>query len=99
MPTTRKQKKTRKSRGLEFLSDIENLDMMLGGDHFNGAERERSLDSTSARRKVLQAIIWKMREKVYTQITEMMILRLVSITAETQLMQALKLKLTNCRVS
>ena len=51
MPTTRKQKKTRKSRGLEILSDIENLDMMLGGDHFNGAERERSLDSTSARRR------------------------------------------------
>ena len=51
MPTTRKQKKTRKSRGLEILSDIENLDIMLGGDHFNGAERERSLDSTSARRE------------------------------------------------
>ena len=51
MPTTRKQKKTRKSRGLEILSDIENLDIMLGGDHFNGAERERSLDSTSARRR------------------------------------------------
>ena len=51
MPTTRKQKKTRKSRGLEVLSDIENLDIMLGGDHFNRAERERSLDSTSARRR------------------------------------------------
>ena len=51
MPTTRKQKKTRKSRGLEILSDIENLDIMLGGDHFNGAEGERSLDSTSARRR------------------------------------------------
>ena len=51
MPTTRNQKKTRKSRGLEILSDIENLDIMLGGDHFNGAERERSLYSTSARRR------------------------------------------------
>ena len=51
MPTTRKQKKTRKSRGLETLSDIENLDIMLGGDHFNGAERERSLDSTSVRKR------------------------------------------------
>ena len=30
MPTTRKQKKARKSRGLEMLSDIENLDIMLG---------------------------------------------------------------------
>ena len=41
MPTTRKQKKTRKSRGLEILSDIENLDIMLGGDRYNGTERER----------------------------------------------------------
>ena len=45
MPTTRKQKKTRKSRGLEILSDIENLDIMLGGDRYNGTERERSLDN------------------------------------------------------
>ena len=51
MPTTRKQKKTRKSRGLEILSDIENLDIMLGNNHFNGIERERSLDSNSARRR------------------------------------------------
>ena len=51
MPTTRKQKKARKSRGLEILSDIENLDMMLGGDRYNGTERERSLDSNSVRRR------------------------------------------------
>ena len=51
MPTTRKQKKTRKSRGLEVLSDIENLDIMLGGDHYNGTERERSLESNSVRRR------------------------------------------------
>ena len=50
MPTTRKQKKARKSRGLEILSDIENLDIMLGENHFNGAERDESLDSTSIRR-------------------------------------------------
>ena len=50
MPTTRKQKKTRKSRGLEMLSDIENLDNMLGGNHFNETEREGILDSTSMRR-------------------------------------------------
>ena len=31
MPTTRKQKKARKSTVLEMLSDIENLDIMLGG--------------------------------------------------------------------
>ena len=50
MPTTRKQKKARKSRGLEVLSDIENLDIMLGGNHFNGTERDESLDSTSVSR-------------------------------------------------
>ena len=51
MPTTRKQKKARKSRGLKILSDIENLDIMLGGDRYNGTERERSLDSNSVRRR------------------------------------------------
>ena len=51
MPTTRKQKKTRMSRGLEILSDIENLDIMLGGDRYNGTERERGLDSNSVRRR------------------------------------------------
>ena len=29
MPTTRKQKKARKSRGLKMLSDIENIDIMV----------------------------------------------------------------------
>ena len=41
MPTTRKQKKARKSRGLEMLSDIENIDIMLGENHFNAREREK----------------------------------------------------------
>ena len=50
MPTTRKQKKARKSRGLEILSDIENLDIMLGENHFNEPERDESLDSASVRR-------------------------------------------------
>ena len=50
MPTTRKQKKARKSRGLEIVSDIENLDIMLGENHFNETERDESLDSTSVRR-------------------------------------------------
>ena len=36
MPTTRKQKKTKKSRGLEMLSDIKNLDIMSGGNHKRG---------------------------------------------------------------
>ena len=50
MPTTRKQKKARKSRGLEMLSDIENLDIMFGENHFNTREREGSLDSNVPRR-------------------------------------------------
>ena len=41
MPTTRKQKKARKSRGLEMLSDIENIDIMLGENHFNARERRQ----------------------------------------------------------
>ena len=43
MPTTRKQKKARKSRGLEMLSNFENLDIMLGENHFNTREREREM--------------------------------------------------------
>ena len=50
MHTTRKQKKARKSRGLETLSDIENVDVMLGENHFNGMRRQESSDSNSARR-------------------------------------------------
>ena len=49
MPTTRKQK-TRKSSGLEMLSDIENLDIMLGENHFKTREREGSLNSNLPRR-------------------------------------------------
>ena len=47
MPTNRKQKKARKSRGAEMLSDIENLDIMLGGNHI---EREGSESRNSLRR-------------------------------------------------
>ena len=50
MPTTSKQKKARKSRGLEMLSDIENLDIILGENHFNPRERDESLNSNLARR-------------------------------------------------
>ena len=49
MPTTMKQKEARKSRGLEIVSDFENLDTMLGENHFNGTERDESLNSTSIR--------------------------------------------------
>ena len=50
MPTTRKQKKAGKSRGLEMLFDIENFDVMLGGNHFSDVEREESLNSNLPRR-------------------------------------------------
>ena len=50
MPTISKQKKARKSRGLEMLSDIENLGMMFGENHFDTVEREESLNSNLARR-------------------------------------------------
>ena len=50
MPLTRKQKKARKSRGIEMLSDIENLDIMHGENHYNRKEREESVISNQARR-------------------------------------------------
>ena len=50
MPTTRKQKKARKSRGLDMLSDIENLDIMLGENHFGRNEGNESVNSNQAGR-------------------------------------------------
>ena len=47
MPTTRKQKKARKSIEPDMLSDIENLDIMLGG---NSLDREESISSDIGRR-------------------------------------------------
>ena len=38
MPTTRKQKKARKPRETDMASDIENIDTMLGGNHFEWDE-------------------------------------------------------------
>ena len=49
MPVTRKQKKARKSRGVEMLSDIENLDIMLGENHYSRKERDESVNSYQAR--------------------------------------------------
>ena len=52
MPTIRKQKKARKSRGLEMFSDIENLDIMLGGNHFDARKRrEHEQQSSQKARK------------------------------------------------
>ena len=50
MSTTRRQKKARKSTGIEMLSDIENLDIMLGENHFERNERYESLNGNHARR-------------------------------------------------
>ena len=46
MPTTRNQKKARRSREQEMVFDIENLDIMLG----NNLEREESESSDLGRR-------------------------------------------------
>ena len=42
MPTTRKQKKASKSWKVDILSDIENLDVLLGGNHLERNESEVS---------------------------------------------------------
>ena len=47
MPTTRKQKKAKKSREQDMLSDIENLDILLGKNRF---EREESENNNLTRR-------------------------------------------------
>ena len=47
MPTARTQKKARESREQSMLSDIENLDIMLGG---NNLEREESESSNLGKR-------------------------------------------------
>ena len=47
MPTTRKQKKARKSREVDMLSDIGNLDVMFCGNHL---ERDESETSNCGRR-------------------------------------------------
>ena len=55
MPSTRKQKgKGRRSRQLEMLSDVENIDIMLGSysredEDINASENEANLDSGSSR--------------------------------------------------
>ena len=41
MPSTRRQKtKARKSREADLMSDIENMDIMLGSPHFGDIEGE-----------------------------------------------------------
>ena len=55
LKTILKQKKARKSRGLGMFSDIQNLDIILGANHFDTRERDDSLNSNLARR--LESVI------------------------------------------
>ena len=59
MPSTRKQKaKERRSRQLHLMSDVENVDIMLGSysrnDGINTSEDEMNLDSGSNRPQKVQ---------------------------------------------
>ena len=71
MPTTKtKQKKARKSRGLELFSDIENLVINLGERH---SERDGSANRNSARRpeSVTSDMFGNGEENLYLSRTEM----------------------------
>ena len=86
MPTTRNQKKARKSRGFEMLSDIENLDIMLGENHFNGTERDESLDNTSIRRhESVASNNLEMKVKAHIPIIGILMSGQMPITANVQL--------------
>ena len=102
MPTTstRKQKIARKSRGFEILSDIENLDVMLGENHFNGMDREESLDSNLARRPgaSLETIL-EMMTRICTRAVGTLVQGLMSTTARTQSVLILMLRLIHCRAN
>ena len=71
MPTTRKQKKARKSRGLEMLSDIENLDIMLGENHFDRNERNERVIRPVGQKAYLEMNLEK-RMRMGSQTLEIM---------------------------
>ena len=97
MSTTRKQKKARKSRGLEVLSDIENLDVMLGENQFNGMSREESLDSNSAERPEINNSFRNEDDNSY--IIKISVQGSMLIAASIQLKLALTLRLIGCLVN
>ena len=100
MPTTRKQKKARKSRGLEMLSDIENLDIMLGENHFNSRERDESLNSNLARRTIVPLVtISETVMRICTKNIEILVQGLMSITARIQSVLILMLRSIDCRAN
>ena len=100
MPTTRKQKKARKSRGLEMLSDIENIDIMLGGNHFSAREREGSLNSNLLRRSRSFASNESENENAnVSRIREMVTLEQIPNMTKNQSQPTLVLRLTGCQVN
>ena len=98
MPSTRKQKKARKSRGLEILSDMENLDIMLGEMH---SEREVSANSNSARRpeSVTSDMFENNGETLYLNNVEARDLVLVPVRIRIQPVLTPTPRSTNCRVN
>ena len=85
MPTTRKQKKARKSRGFEVLSDIENLDIMLGENHFKRLKGRRALIALLLEdMRVLQATILRMKAKTHIPVTGMLTPGQMPIMAKIQ---------------
>ena len=100
MPTSRKQKKARKSRGLEILSDIENLNVMLGENHFNETERDDSFDGTSIRRQE-SVISDNLENEGMNPYSNHRNLELgpVPITAKIQQAQIPRLRSIDCRVN
>ena len=100
MPTSRKQKKTRKSRGLILLSDIENLDVMFGENHFNGMDREESLDSNFPRRpEGATSNNFGNDDEDLTGTVEISVQGLMPIMARFQSVLILMLSLKDCRVN
>ena len=100
MPTTRKQKRARNSRGLEMLSDIEKLDIMLGGNHFETVEREERLNSNLLEgQKVPKVKILKMMMRTCIRTQELSTQVLTPISTEIQQLSTLVLRLIDCQVN
>ena len=98
MSTTRKQIKARKSRGAEMLSDIENLDIMLGGNHleregieYRDSNRKPGCHSYNTQKttgKIVTLILGKMDEvtvpvKATTQLAQTLVLSLIDYQASS----------------
>ena len=96
MPTTRKQKKARKSKGLEIMSDIENLDEMLGGNH---SDREESVTVPLLGYLKVQVVTPLIMRKDHIWILERTDLAIVPTVIRIPLVQFLALSLLNYQVN